>query len=187
MDPGVFTVNEKALDVNTLNKLDYITITHEHPDHMAIPLIKELVTKFPAVKIVTNASIVGILEKEGIKAQANNDEVISFEDAPHEKLWDTPVPENIVITALNKLTHPGDSLHFNKTADILALPLTAPWGSTTEAIEKALSLKPKYIVPIHDWLWKDGVRQMMYQRLTEYFETKDIEFNGLETGITIEI
>src|SRR5262245_9148500 len=60
-DPGVFTAQEKALDVNKLNNLDYLLITHEHPDHFHLPLVKELVAKFPQVKIITNPSIVSLL------------------------------------------------------------------------------------------------------------------------------
>src|SRR4051812_48247483 len=64
IDPGVFTYQEKALDIQSLSGLDYILITHEHPDHMHVPLIKELLTKFPKAKIVSNPSIESILRKE---------------------------------------------------------------------------------------------------------------------------
>jgi L-ascorbate metabolism protein UlaG (beta-lactamase superfamily) len=182
LDPGIFTFNEKALDIASLQKLDYIAITHEHFDHMYIPLIQELLTKFPNIKIITNPSAAAILQKEDIKAFTEDDKIITIQDAPHEKLWDADVPQNVVMNVFNKLTHPGDSLNFTTTNDILCLPIQAPWGSTTAAVEKALELKPKVIIAIHDWMWKDSFRTTMYGRLAEFFSKHGIRFEGLESG-----
>ena len=101
-------------------------------------------------------------------------------------MWDKEPPENTVFTVFNKLVHPGDSHHFTSTGDILALPLQAPWGSTSAAVAKALEQKPKVILPIHDWHWKDAVRKGMYARLQPFFKEHGIEFKGLETGESIE-
>lgn len=186
-DPGSYTHNDKALDINTLQKLDFIAITHEHQDHMHIPFIKELLFKFPNVKIITNDSVAKILEKENIPSQIENNEFIKSMKVPHEKIFMGPVPANILLTLFGKVTHPGDSLSFNKTSKILALPITAPWGSTTWAVEKALELKPEIIIPIHDWHWKDTARKMFYDVLENYFGQFNIKFEKLETGTTIEV
>jgi L-ascorbate metabolism protein UlaG (beta-lactamase superfamily) len=182
IDPGIFTAQAKALPLESLPKLDYITITHEHADHMYLPLLHELVEKFPNVKIITNASAAKILNEQNIQTLTSGDEIISYTDAPHEKLWDAEVPQNIVINLFGRLTHPGDSLHFSETSEILALPIQAPWGSTTAAVTKALELKPKIIIPIHDWMWKDEIRLAMHQRLKEFFSKHEIRFESLETG-----
>lgn len=187
IDPGMYTYNEKALDTNSLRSLDSILITHEHFDHMHIPLIKELIEKFLSIQIITNPSAVNILKKEGITAQSNMEVFVTYEDAPHEKLMDLQPPQNYAFTLFDTLTHPGDSLHFTKTAEVLALPIQAPWGSMVQACDKALAVKPKVIIPIHDWHWKDEVRKGMYKRLTEYFKKYDIGFKGLETGEVITI
>jgi len=154
---------------------------------MHLPFVHEIVAKFPNVTIITNPSIVALLEKENIKAGSTTDAVVKLENSPHEKLWDKMPPENVVIHLFNKLTHPGDSLHFEQTGDILALPLTAPWGSTTEAVTKAMSMKPRIIIPIHDFLWKDEIRMGMYERLTEFFKSHNIAFKGVETGQVVEV
>jgi L-ascorbate metabolism protein UlaG (beta-lactamase superfamily) len=187
IDPGVFTYQEKALDISQLETLDYILITHEHPDHMFLPFIKEIIAKFPEVKIITNESIVKILEKETIKATSIGDEIVTIQTEPHEKLWDSEPPENVLFTIFDKLASPGDSHHFETKAEILALPTIAPWGSTIDAVNLALKLKPKVIIPIHDWMYKDNVRQMMNQRLSEFFKTKGIDFKALETGEVVEV
>ena len=187
MDPGIFTYNEKTLDISLLQKLDYILITHEHFDHMYTPFIKDIVKKFPQVKIIAPRSAVNLLEKENIAADSTGNEHAGLMDAPHEELWDNEVPENILIDLLGKLSHPGDSLHIAQSKDILALPITAPWGSTTASVEKALALKPKFIIPVHDYMWKDEIRKTMYQRLKEFFGKNNIDFRPLETGEATEI
>jgi len=187
IDPGIFTYQEKALDINKLEKLDYILITHAHPDHMHMPLLTDLLTKFPNAKIVTNNGLVEQFAKENITATYESDPIVTVTKVPHERLWDSEPPENVMLTVFGKLASPGDSHHFETKADILALPIMAPWGSTTEAVNLALKLQPKVIIPIHDWLYKDTVRQMMYQRLKEFFATKNIDFKAMETGEVIEV
>jgi L-ascorbate metabolism protein UlaG (beta-lactamase superfamily) len=187
IDPGIFSVQENALTIEKVKKLDYILITHEHPDHMYTPFMKELVRKFPEVKIVAPDSAVQLLQADGIKASARGDEHISVTPVPHEKLWDKEPPQNNLVTVLGRLASPGDSHHFTSNAEIIALPIQAPWGSTTDAVQLALQLKPKVIIPIHDWMWKDDFRNMMYQRLAAFFNPQGIEFKSPETGVPFSI
>lgn len=184
-DPGNYST--PILDIAAITSLDYLLFTHEHPDHLDIPFVKKVIHKFPDVTILTNPSIVAILEKENIKATTEGNEVIQLEVLTHEKLWDKEPPQNAVFTVFGKLTLPGDCMQFTKTAEILALPVQAPWGSTNQSVTKALEVKPKVIIPIHDWQWKDEFRIVMYERLAEFFKEKGIEFKSPETGISIEI
>lgn len=187
LDPGNYSYESHALDISKLPSLDVIGITHEHQDHMYIPWIKEIIKRFPSTQIITTNSAVKILEKEGIMASAKGNEFVSLEYIPHEKIWFGPQAENIKIILFEKFATAGDSLTFDSSPEILALPITAPWGSTTWAVETALKVKPKVVIPIHDWHWKDEVRKGMHQRLHEYFKTQGIDFKTVETGEIIEI
>src|SRR4051812_15265297 len=91
IDPGIFTYQEKALETDKLSNLDYILITHEHPDHMHVPFIKELMEKFPKAQIISNPSIEKILGEDKITVHTDlsdlpNDAGVQFEEVPHEKL-----------------------------------------------------------------------------------------------------
>lgn len=185
IDPGDYSAG--ALDLNYLSGLSYLLITHEHQDHMYLPLIKEILGKFPGLKIISNSSVVGILGAEGIQVSTEGDDFIQTEEVLHEKVFGITPPMNVLFRINGKLTHPGDSHHFSKTTEILALPIQAPWGSTTDAVNLAEKLKPKVIIPIHDWHWNKEARKNMYKRLEEYFATLSIRFIGLETGVTIEV
>lgn len=185
IDPGNYST--ELLQPESLSALDYLLITHEHMDHMDIPTIKTLAAKFPKLKIITNNSVKNILEKEGIAASVQSDEIVQIEPVPHEKIWMGQPAENIEVTVFDKLSHPGDSLSFDKTAEILCLPISGPWCNTTQAVELGEKVKPKIIIPIHDFHWKDDVRIGMYQRLHDYFEQRGIDFKVLENGKTIEV
>lgn len=185
IDPGNYSV--PVFPINEIQQLDYILITHEHQDHFDLPLVKQLVTKFPQVKIITTQPVVEALQKEGITATTQGDENILTMPIPHEKVWMGPRAENVMVTFMNKISHPGDSLQVSQATEVLALPISGPWCNTTEAVELGVKLKPKVIIPIHDWHWKDEVRQGMYQRLKGYFATEGIEFIAIENGEPVEV
>lgn len=178
-DPGELS----EVDVASLQYLDDIVITHEHFDHCDADLITQLAKKFPAVRIKTTMAVADKLSENGVQTVDEDVEGVVLFDSPHEghEPFLAP-PEQIGVHYLDKLTHPGDSHSFKETKDILALPVTAPWGSTDTAVKLALQLKPKYILPIHDWHWKDAVRAKMYTRLEALFREYDITFLNLSNG-----
>ncbi len=187
LDPGIFTYQEKVLDIKKLSKLDYILITHEHPDHFHLPFIKELLSKFPKIQIVSNPSVVAILQKEKIKATTEGNDLIKITPVKHEKVFDRPLVENVQFDLFGRLTDPGDSMSFTNTKEILALPVLGPSWMMTQAAEKAVELKPKYIIPIHDWFWRDEARIGIYKRFKEYLLPLGIDFKTPETGEVIEV
>jgi L-ascorbate metabolism protein UlaG (beta-lactamase superfamily) len=183
-DPGM--MSEAALDVESLQWLDDIIITHNHPDHLSVALIKKLVAKFPDVRITTTPQAVEQLANEGIKASSQPTDGLVFFDSPHESVAPLfPQPENIGMDYLDLLTDPGDSHTFTETKAVLALPIQAPWGSTVKAVNLAIQLKPKYILPIHDWHWNDDARTQTYDALEKLFNEQNITFCKLATGTPV--
>jgi L-ascorbate metabolism protein UlaG (beta-lactamase superfamily) len=183
-DPGVFS--EAHVDVDSLQWLDDIIITHNHPDHLSVSLVKKLVAKFPDVRITATQEAVEQLAAESIKASSEPAEGITFFDSPHESVAPMfPQPQNNGVHYLDLLTNPGDSHSFSETKAVLALPIQAPWGSTVRAVNLALELKPQYILPIHDWHWADEARNQTYNNLEELFREHDITFCKLVTGTPV--
>jgi L-ascorbate metabolism protein UlaG (beta-lactamase superfamily) len=180
-DPGV--MSKPAFDFDNLEKLDDIFITHGHPDHLDADFIKQLIDKFPTVRITGPNQVVEMLAKEGIKATTTPPAGVEFFEAPHEPVeplfWQ---PENTGFHYLDKLSNPGDSHSFKETKAILALPVTAPWGAAIKAVNLALELKPQYVLPIHDWHWSDEARQGMYDGIEGVLSKQGITFCKLQTG-----
>lgn len=183
-DPGM--MSEPALDVDSLQWLDDIIITHNHGDHLSVPFIKKLVAKFPDVRITAPQEAVDQLAAEGIKATSEPSAGIEFFDSPHESVAPMfPQPENNGVHYLDLLTDPGDSHSFHETKAVLALPIQAPWGSTVRAVNLALELKPKYILPLHDWHWTDQARNQTYDALEKLFSEQNITFCKLVSGTPV--
>jgi L-ascorbate metabolism protein UlaG (beta-lactamase superfamily) len=180
-DPGV--MSEGALDVSKREFLDDIFITHAHEDHLSIDLIKKLAEKFPDVRITATEQVVNQLQEEGIKASNLPPEGVEFFTAPHEPVEPAfPMVDEIGIHYLNKVTHPGDSHTFTESKEILLLPVAAPWGSMVKAINLAIELGPKHVVPIHDWHLRDEARIQLYGLMENLFNEHGIKFYKAETG-----
>jgi L-ascorbate metabolism protein UlaG (beta-lactamase superfamily) len=185
-DPGA--MSQDAFDINAIDKLDDIFITHIHQDHVHAPFVKALVEKFPEVRITSTQEVADMLSKENIKVHTDPPEGVVFFESPHESVEPLfPSPQEIGIHYLDKLTHPGDSHSFKETKEILALPITAPWGSSIKALNLTLELKPKYVVPIHDWHWNDQARAQMYDGYANVLEKSGITLLKPETGKPIDV
>jgi len=185
-DPGIFS----TIDVDALKYLDDIIITHGHSDHFDPELIKKLVTKFPDVHITAPDEVVEQLNAESIAATSAASDGITFFDSPHEAirpLLGTDPPQEIGVHYLGVLSDPGDSFSFHETKGVLALPVQAPWGSTMDAIKLGVELKPKYIIPIHDWHWNDDARQSLYDGMEQSFAKAGITFIKAVNGVPFVI
>lgn len=187
IDPGEYTYDAGDFTLSNYKTIDYVLITHEHADHLSLPFLKEILTAFPTVQIVSNESVVTKLQEEDIQASTQTPNVIQAQSVPHEKVFGVVVPPNTLFHMFDRLTHPGDSHSFDTTKEILALPMQAPWGHVTAALELAVQLKPTYVLPIHDWHWKDEVRKGMYKRAESYLQEHGILFKNLETGESVEL
>lgn len=185
-DPGTMS----PVDVDALQKLDDIIITHGHSDHFDIDLVKRLVTKFPSVHVTAPDEVIAQLRTESIPGTSAASEGIAFFDSPHEVIrpfFDADPPQEIGVHYLDTLTHPGDSHSFNETKGVLALPVQAPWGSANDAVALGLRLKPQYIVPIHDWHWSDAARTYSYDEMEKVFGAAGITFIKPVNGEPFEL
>jgi L-ascorbate metabolism protein UlaG (beta-lactamase superfamily) len=185
-DPGVMSTS--ALDIDSLGRLDDVFITHGHSDHYDSGFIQKLTDKFPDLRITATPETVTQLGEAGITASDQAPEGVTFFDSPHESVKPLfPQPQETGFHYLEALSHPGDSHSFHETKAILALPITAPWGSTIKALNLALELKPKFVLPIHDWHWRDEAREQTYDMFERILAEHDIKFFKLQTGQPIEI
>ena len=188
-DPGSMSAEALGTAIPGLTRLDDIFITHIHQDHSDPALIKQLVAKFPEVRITATPETVAALAKDSIKASDQAPDGVVFFDSPHEAirpLFGDP-PQEIGIHYLDTLSDPGDSHSFKETKAILALPVQAPWGSSIRALNLALELKPKHVLPIHDWHWSDAAREQSYGMFERILGEQGITFHKLKTGQPIEI
>jgi L-ascorbate metabolism protein UlaG (beta-lactamase superfamily) len=185
-DPG--SMSAAAIDVDSLQKLDDVFITHIHQDHFDINLIQKIVQKFPGIRITTTDEVVDQLSARNIPASTQAPQGVTFFVSPHESVAPLfPQPSEIGIHYEDIISHPGDSHSFKETKKVLALPITAPWGSTIRALNLALELKPQYVLPIHDWHWSEEARTQMYDMFENQLGSRGITFYKLQTGRPVDI
>lgn len=189
-DPGIMSA--QAVISADISQLDDIIITHGHIDHFDPKTIEDLISKFPKVQITAPKTVVDQLANQGFKASSNPSSDITTFVAPHESvvpLFPGSSPDQLGVTYQGILSHPGDSHSFklSRPPIVLALPVTAPWGTTVRSLQLALELKPKFVLPIHDWHWRDEARAQMYEALRAGLKGSGITFLKPVTGQTLTI
>lgn len=190
VDPGQFSWESGLVSVDALPQLDAVVITHEHFDHFHPPFVAAVLKKFPGVSFVTTPSVASKLHDMGaVRIFSDSIEGIEvFSKKRHASLEPlSRTPENIAVHIADKLTVGGDRQDLEETKEILALTVTAPWGSMIAAVGMAQRLKPKVIVPVHDWHWSDEARAAAYDKLKEFFADHNIDFRKPTNGQAIEV
>jgi L-ascorbate metabolism protein UlaG (beta-lactamase superfamily) len=188
-DPGIFSWESGLIKVNSLPQLDTIVVSHKHADHCAEPFVRELVQAFPDAEWFAPSDTHEKLKNWGVPRvtnQSGGDILAAEEDHAPVK----PFAEQVLNLAChwnNLVTHPGDIHSFADTKDILLLPVQAPWGTTIRAVQLALELKPKFVLPIHDWMWNDAWRETCYARFEQLFAENDITFLRPINGQSLEV
>ncbi len=197
IDPGSWSFGPGFLDISTVSKVDAIFITHSHQDHFNVKNIQALIARDNCT-VYANAEIAALLTAQNIPVTvikipetiSVGKNVITTVEAPHGRL---PFPPDLNngFYINNKVFTPGDSFTFEKNLidvpEVLALPILAPWGTFTEAIELALRLKPKHVIPVHDALVADIFRPRMHQMCVDLLTPAGITVHPLKPEEILEI
>ncbi len=185
-DPGGWS--EVLLD--QIEWLDDVFISHIHGDHCDPTKLRLIVEKFPDVRITAPSEVVTLLRQQGFRwaADVMPAGAVAFA-SPHEEVrpFGATTPQEIGFHFLNSYSHPGDSHSFQETMPVLALPIVAPWGSTRRAAEVALQVRPRYVLPVHDWFLSAEARRWMYDTLANILVTEEITLLQPKLGEVIEL
>lgn len=192
-DPGSYTTAQ-----NDIRNIDVVLITHEHQDHFHIESVKEIIKNNPGVLIVTNNSVNELLKKENILNTKIVEDGESFEykgvklsgyGKIHElihKEWNSVQNTGYMIG--DRLYYPGDAFYNpNVSVDILALPVAGPWCKIGDAIDFAITIKPKKYFAVHDGGLNDMGKGFTSRVAPQILLKHGIEFVPLEIGKETEI
>lgn len=187
IDPGAFSTGQ-----NEAKGVDAILITHEHQDHVAMDSLKAVLKNNPDAVIYTNHGVGKLLDAENIPYQLLEDgqeaEVkgvsIKGYGVDHACIHESiPLIRNTGYMIANRLFYPGDALSQDVHAEILALPVAAPWLKISEPIDFAVKVKPKVAFPVHDAILRRPltgfVGQLVSGRLKQL---GGIEFRDMDEG-----
>ncbi len=187
-DPGSYSTLQ-----NEETGVDLVVITHEHPDHLHIDSLKQVLANNKNAKIVTNTAVGKLLDEAGIpyevleEGQEGNYAGVHLEGYGnrHEEIYeDFGQVQNTGYFIGPNLFYPGDAFtNPNKKVDILALPIAGPWMKIKSAITYGLELKPRICFPIHDGMIQEDKPGPIYRLPPNIFSKNNIEFKKLELGI----
>jgi L-ascorbate metabolism protein UlaG (beta-lactamase superfamily) len=173
-DPGVWSDLSKADATN----LSAVLITHEHSDHYDPEAIKNIVSKNPDIKFISNTAVGKLLKQIDIdceiieqgQATKVGDVIIEGFGEKHAEIYnDFGQVQNTGFMVADKLFYPGDAFtNPGKQVNTLALPVCGPWLHIKESINYALALKPTNAFPAHDGMLKiNGPFHMIPKKFLE--------------------
>ncbi len=168
IDPGAFAGDFLALD-----DLAAVVITHQHPDHLDVGRIGELVRRHPDATVFADPGSRQVLADLGIETQATPPEATAFGAVTLRAVGQThalihdDIPRipnvGVLVTAPGEpsLYHPGDALDGEPgPIDVLAFPLNAPWQRSREMTAFLRRHAAPLAVPIHDGLLNETGRAL---------------------------
>jgi len=189
-DPGGWTTKQ-----NEVKGVDVVLITHEHPDHLHIESVKEILRNNPSAKIFTVSSVNKLLQKEGLKAEilshgrsvTEKNILIEGFGKEHADIYPgIPKVENVGYFIANNFFYPGDAFtNPRKHVEILALPLGGPWMNIGQSIDYAKEIKPKIAIPVHDGML--GIRGPYDIHPKKFLGEAGIDFKVLKAGESIDL
>lgn len=154
-DPGSYSIAQSAA-----RGVDAVLITHEHPDHLHLDSLREVLANNPSAKVITNTAVGRILDEAGISfevlehGQRREEKGVLLEglgDAHAEIYGEFGLVQNTGYFIGEKLFYPGDAFYNPQRAvHALALPVAGPWMRLRDAIVYASELRPEVCFPVHD-------------------------------------
>jgi L-ascorbate metabolism protein UlaG (beta-lactamase superfamily) len=181
-DPGFHTFTSGELDLGTIGDVTRVLVTHEHGDHASPDFIRWLIDRRRDLVVYSNPRVAELLAGSGIEVSAVSPDGVSIEDVLHERVASGATPPNRAFTIDGLFTHPGDSRQPSSSAPILALPLIAPWGSATGAVEFARRLRPRQVIPVHDFYLSKTGRDWVVGMVKAVLADDGVEMVALDWG-----
>jgi hypothetical protein len=181
-DPGFHTFQEGEVDLDSIGDVTRVLVTHEHGDHVNPDFVRWLIDRRKDLVVYSNQAVADLLGKEHIEVSTDVPSGTEVEDVLHEQLPNGARPPNRSFTIEGVFTHPGDSREPTVSAPILALPLIAPWGSVTGAVEFARKVAPRQAIMIHDFYLSESGRARIRHMAGNALADDGIEMLDLDWG-----
>ncbi len=196
IDPGTLKYKEEYFDI--WNSVDIILITHKHPDHCNVEVLKKLDKN---IKIYSTSEVKNTYNELDIIVIKEND-IIELDSIKIEVVYaihgyqpllkgDKEVHENvgyIIDDGVSRLYTTSDTICFRNDykADILCVPVTGH-GLTMSAFEASLYAKEVgavLTIPIH---MDNPMFPPDFDYIREMFDKVNLEYDILENDEIIEI
>lgn len=180
IDPG-----DWSTDFITPQNVVAVIVTHEHGDHFSLDHIADIMINNPAAKIFAPSDVITKLASFPTAVAVNDGQInqigdftLTFVGKKHAVIHpDYPACDNIgVLVDDGDFYYPGDSFTLPTTrVKVLAVPASAPWMKTAEAIDFIAAVKPEKFFMTHD-----AILSTEGKAVTTAWFIKAAENNGAE-------
>lgn len=186
IDPGSFTPK-----LPELSNVVGVIVTHEHMDHLSAENLSTILQAYPDALLYAPQDVLDQLtELNGKKEAAESGNTvqlgsfsIQFIGGNHATIYKASPCENVGVLVNESFYYPGDSLDRPVgSIDVLAVPASAPWMKTSEAMDFIAELKPKKVFPAHDMLLSNIGKMVSYRWLEQATKEAGAEWLVLEDG-----
>jgi len=191
VDPGVFSVP----DLWDLTGLAAIVVTHQHPDHLDLARVGDLIAANPGVQLLAEpqtATNLADWTPTSVDARYSIGELtLTGVGGQHAEILDTiPRVGNIGMLvsdpAGTTFFHPGDSYEYRPAGvDILAIPLAAPWAKMAETIDFVRAISPHTAFPIHDGVLADSGYGIYWMHVQNHGGVADLQQLGQSAPLVL--
>jgi L-ascorbate metabolism protein UlaG (beta-lactamase superfamily) len=186
-DPGKFSFAEGLVSAEMFRDAKAIVITHIHPDHYDIDILKSILDLSGAI-VITNRQVGKELDKAGIVytlfeegTQNFGPFILKAIPVTHEPIMDNPLPQMTGFIINDKVLHPVDSMEDKlldyKDIELLLMVTMAPFANELRISGFADKLAPKQILPVHDGYAKDFFIKQRYTAYAKHFDKLGIKFH----------
>ena len=182
IDPGFHPFESGVVELEELPEIDRVLITHEHRDHVHPGFVRWLVERRRDLTVHSNPALAELLAPEGIEVSTADPPGVTSEDNLHEPIPTGDQPPNRSYTLEGLFTHPGDSQQATMVAEVMALPLLAPWTSVTAAVAFARRVRPRVVIPTHDFYLSENGRGFVAAMASRALQPDGIEVAALGWG-----
>jgi L-ascorbate metabolism protein UlaG (beta-lactamase superfamily) len=197
-DPGDYSFIEGLVTPQMFADVNVVVITHIHPDHFVIDILKSIIDASGA-QVITNSQVGQQLDKAGIKYTILEDATVHFGPfklhafpVKHALIMDNPLPQMTGFLINDKVLHPVDSIEDKllefKNVELLIMVTMAPFASEVMIAAFADKLQPRQILPVHDGYAKQFFIEKRYAAYVKHFDRLGIKFHEVYKvgdGITI--
>lgn len=186
IDPGTFSLDAAF----GLDGLDAIIVTHQHPDHLDQQRAPALLERNPGARLIADPETASILElgtwtpnADGLATTVKGLTVRGVGSRHAVIVPELPRVANVGVTVgadgEPTLFHPGDTYEYAPGGvDVLALPLSAPWGKVSETVDFVRRVSPTTLFPIHDCTIAEAAYGIYWQHVGSFGGVEDVRRLG---------